>query len=156
MTRILVFIACALTSMVVLSATLYKSVGPDGKISYSDQPPRQGQVVMSRIFEAGPTSSLPSSAADQLERMRSAKTAAAPAAGVVLYSAAWCGYCQKAKAYLADKRISYREVDIDTKDGLTTFARAGSGKGVPLLTAGTQRVQGFSVAAYNAFFANNK
>ncbi|MDP3032408.1 MAG: glutaredoxin family protein [Rhodocyclaceae bacterium] len=156
MTRILVFIACALASMVVLSATLYKSVGPDGKISYSDQPPRQGQVVMTRTFEVGPSTSLPPSAADQLERMKSAKTAAAPAAGVVLYSAAWCGYCQKAKAYLADKRIPYREVDIDTKDGLATFAQAGGGKGVPLLTAGTQRVQGFSVAAYNAFFANNK
>jgi glutaredoxin len=156
MTRILVFIACALASMVVLSATLYKSVGPDGKISYSDQPPRQGQVVMSRTFEAGPTSSLPSSAADQLERMRSAKTAAAPAAGGVLYSAAWCGYCQKAKAYLADKRIPYREVDIDTKAGLATFAQTGGGNGVPLLTAGTQRVQGFSVAAYDGFFANNK
>ncbi|MBA3031592.1 MAG: glutaredoxin family protein [Gammaproteobacteria bacterium] len=156
MTRILVFVACALASMLVLAGTLYKSVGPDGKISYSDQPPRLGQVLMTKTFEVGPSTSLPPAAAEQLERMKSAKTVAAPTDGVVLYSAAWCGYCQKAKTYLADKRIPYREVDIDTKDGLATFAQVGGGKGVPLLTAGTQRVQGFSVAAYDAFFANNK
>jgi len=74
-----------------------------------------------------------------------------------LYSAAWCGYCKKARAYLADKGIAYREIDIDTPDGLAAFARAGGGgKGVPLLLAGGRRVQGFSLAAYDKLFADQK
>jgi glutaredoxin len=73
-----------------------------------------------------------------------------------LYSAAWCGFCKRAKAYLAGKGITYQDFDIDTKDGMTAFAQAGGGKGVPLLLARGQRVQGFSPAAYDALFANRK
>ncbi|MBI4998243.1 MAG: glutaredoxin family protein, partial [Rhodocyclales bacterium] len=65
----------------------------------------------------------------------------------------WCGYCTQAKAWLASKRIAYREIDIDTPDGLASFAQAGGGKGVPLLVANGRRVQGYSPAAYDQLFS---
>lgn len=134
--------------------TLYKSVGPDGRIVYSDHPPPDGRVLKSMSFQAGPASALPASAAEQLERLKALKKPVAAATGaLVLYSAAWCGYCQKAKAYLGSKGVGYQEIDIDTPDGLAAFAQAGGGKGVPLLVAGSQRVQGFSPAAYDALLA---
>ncbi|MBS1189755.1 MAG: Glutaredoxin [Rhodocyclaceae bacterium] len=34
-----------------------------------------------------------------------------------LYSASWCGYCRKAKAYLGERGIPYQEIDIDTPEG---------------------------------------
>lgn len=40
---------------------------------------------------------------------------------------------------------------MDTTDGLAAFARAGGGKGIPLLIQGTARVRGFSVASYDSF-----
>ena len=79
-----------------------------------------------------------------------------PTQGVVLYSASWCGFCKRAKAYLAANGISYQEFDVETKDGMAAFAQAGGGKGVPLLIADGQRVQGFTPAAYDAFFANRR
>ena len=76
--------------------------------------------------------------------------------GIVLFSAAWCGYCKKAKAYLAQKGISYREVDVETKDGILAYAQAGGKSGIPLLLANGQKVLGFSPAAYDALLTAHK
>lgn len=136
--------------------TMYKSVTADGKVVYSDHPPADSKVLKTLTPDGTPSSALPVSAVEQLRRLRALRPTAAASSGVVLYSAAWCGYCAKAKAYLATKGIAYREIDIDTSDGLASFAQAGGGKGVPLLIADGQRVQGFSPAAYDQLFANRK
>jgi len=141
-----------------IAQTLFKSVGPDGRVTYSDRPPEQGQQVVKTLTPAAaPTTALPVSAVEQLRRLRAAAPAAAPATtGVVLYSAEWCGYCSKAKAYLAGKGIAYREVDIDVPAGLAAYAQAGGGQGVPLLVAGSRQLRGFSASAYDQFFASRK
>jgi glutaredoxin len=139
--------------------TLYKSVGPDGRVVYSDRPPAEGRLEKTMTFENLPSSPLPASTSsyvEQLRRMGPTSATNTPTSGVVLYSAAWCGFCKRAKAYLAGKGITYQDFDIDTKDGMAAFAQAGGGKGVPLLVARGQRVQGFSPAAYDALFANRK
>lgn len=140
----------------VSAQAVYKSVGPDGRVVYSDQPPPGHRVVHSRTFDAGSGSALPASATEQLAKLKSLKPAAPAGRDPVLYSAAWCGYCQKAKAYLAGKGIAYREIDIDTPDGLAAFAQAGGGRGVPLLVAGERRVQGFVPAAYDELLVGRK
>ncbi|RZJ24710.1 MAG: glutaredoxin family protein [Haliea sp.] len=141
--------------------SLYKSVGPDGKTVYSDRPPADGRIEKTMKFDDLPASALPASASSYVEQLRRlrASTAGAPQAPVgttVLYSAVWCGYCKLAKAWLGSKNIAYQLIDIDTKEGMASFAQAGGGKGVPLLLAGGQRVQGFSAGAYDAVFAGRK
>jgi len=143
----------------LFAQSLYKSVGPDGKVVYSDRPPTQGRIEKTLKFENLPSSVLPASVSSTVEQLRKQKTSSAtttPTGGVVMYSATWCGYCKKAKAYLANKNITYQDVDIDTSDGMVAYAKAGGGKGVPLLIAGSQRVQGFSTDAYDEIFANRK
>ncbi len=156
------FCLALLAAVPSLAQTLYKSVGPDGRVVYSDQPPADGKVQKTMTFENLPSTTLPAATAayleQQLKKLRtSSYTPSAPAtSGVVLYSADWCGYCKKAKAYLGEKGIGYREVNIDTPDGMTAFAQEGGGKGVPLLVADGQRVRGFSPPAYDALFARKK
>lgn len=81
---------------------------------------------------------------------------------VVLYGAAWCGYCTKAKAYLAAKKIQFVEVDVDTREGKNAFARAtGSApvadhqrvSGIPLLVMGELKRHGYSASLYDELFA---
>ncbi|MES2911353.1 MAG: glutaredoxin family protein [Pseudomonadota bacterium] len=143
----------------VLSQTLYKSVGPDGKVVYSDKLPTEGRVEKMK-FQNLPATPLPQSvAATYAELLRKAKAnpvATAPVAGNVLYSATWCGYCRQAKAYLASKGLAYTELDIDTPAGMASFAQVGGGKGVPLLMAGGQKVQGYSAQAYDSLFSKIK
>lgn len=112
----------------------YESIGPGGKIVYSDRPPAQGQAKKAASSPTGTATS-----------------------AVVLYTAVWCGhYCKKAKAYLADKGITYQEIDIDTNDGGIAFAQAGGDEGVPFLVVGNKGLQGFSDAGYDELFANRK
>lgn len=138
--------------------TLYKSVGPDGKVDYSDRPPTDGRLEKTMQFENLPSSAVPElthSYVEQLRRMKESQAASPPVHGVVMYAASWCGYCRKARAHLGIKGVAYQEIDIDTRKGKEAFARASGGTGgVPLLISGDQRVQGYSVGAYDAFIAN--
>lgn len=138
---------------------LYKSVGPDGRVTYSDQPPVGGttqQLQLDRL--PAPVVAPPEPVVGgQVERGKEAMQAPARrgAGGVLLYTADWCGYCQKAKAWLGSKRIAYREIDIDTPKGKEAFARAGGG-GIPLLVAGERRLRGFSSTNYDELFASRR
>jgi glutaredoxin len=132
--------------------TLYKSVGPDGKIIYSDKPPASGNVQKTLSFKHLPSTQIPASTSARLAQLRNNKTASNPkinAGKVTLYTASWCGYCKQAKAYLASQKIDYREIDVESEDGMVEFSQAGSG-GVPLLVAGKESVRGFSSEAYDA------
>ena len=142
--------------------TLYKSVGPDGKVSYTDRPPSTGHVEKTLKFENLPASNIPApslSYVEQLRRLRAniAATAPAPEAGtLILFSAKWCTYCKLAKNYLTSKAIAYQEMDIDTTNGMAAFAQAGASKAIPLLVLGDRRLQGFSAPGYDAFLSARK
>jgi glutaredoxin len=141
----------------VAAQTLYKSVGPDGRIVYSDRPPVEGRVDKTMSFENLPSSPVPAATLSYVEQLRRLREASPPPVeGVVLYSATWCGFCRKAKAYLAAKGVTYQEFDIDTPAGRSAYAQAGGGKGVPLLFAKGQRLQGFSATAYDSVFGTGR
>ena len=157
--RLLIVLIIGISANTSFADTMYKSIRPDGKIVYSDRPPAEGRIEKTITFENLPSSTLPkqtSSYVEQLKKLRASAPVVASRESIVLYSATWCGYCAKAKAYLAGKGISYEEIDIDSNEGKASFAQAGGGKGIPLLLAGGQRVQGFSAAAYDELFANRK
>jgi glutaredoxin len=159
-TRLATFVLWSAAATTLPAAeTMYKSVGPDGRVTYSDRPPTDGLIEKTMTFENLPSSPLPESTVtyvEQLRKMKASSPSNIATSGIVLYSAAWCGYCKQAKAYLAGKRIPYQEFDVDTRNGMAAYAQAGGRKGVPLLLADGQRVQGFSRAAYDALFANRK
>lgn len=147
---LLLYIALAATAD---AQTVYKSVGPDGKVVYSDSPPVDAKKASKLKFDRLPSSPLPSPVRAAVDQPRPSASAAVPATtAVVLYSASWCGYCKAAKAYLGARGIAYREIDVDTESGQAAYAQAGGGNGIPLLVTGGQRVQGFSQAAYDALF----
>jgi glutaredoxin len=136
-----------------IAQTVYKSVGPDGVTVYSDHPPANGKIEKTFTFAELPSSPVPP------EQPTAGTTRAAPVAAgprpdadVVLYSASWCGYCKRAKAYLAKRQIPYREIDIESPAGKSWFAQLG-GSGVPLLLSRGHSMRGFSAEGYDAFFA---
>jgi glutaredoxin len=137
--------------------TLYKSVGPDGKVSYSDRPPIDGRVDKTMSFESLPSTPVPPPSSAYLEWLKTRPTLT-PAASdeVVLFAAAWCGYCRQARAYLNAKGIAYREVDIETDAGRHAFSVNGGGKGIPFLVRGKAQMRGFSTAGYDSFFAQRR
>ena len=156
--RTLVLLAL-LVAAPVHAAALYKSIGPDGQIVYSDQPPQSGKLEKTFELSNLPSSPVPESVTryrqDLEKSMQQRLTAAPPAGGPVLYRAAWCGYCRQAEAYLAEKRISYTKIDIDTAEGKAAFVAASrGGKGIPFMVANGKEMRGYTRPAYDAFFAN--
>ena len=149
--------ACVLLTVASGAQTVYKSVGPDGKIVYSDQPPTAGHLQKTMKFELA-SSALPASAASYMEQFRKTHPAgAAPAVagkGVTLYSAVWCGYCKQAKAWLGAHGVAYNNIDIDAPGGMAALAQASGGStGVPVLVVDGKTMTGFSSSAYDAAFA---
>ena len=134
--------------------TLYKTVGADGKVVYSDRPPAEGKAQALQQ-EQLPISIVPGMPPPAPGKAAAPKKAAVQNGQAVLYMAQWCGYCRLARGYLARNGIAYREIDIDTPDGKAAFAEIG-GRGVPVLLADGQRLAGFRESSYDALFANRK
>lgn len=67
---------------------------------------------------------------------------------VVMYSTQWCPYCRKAHAYFKRHQISYVDYDIEASAQNLANFRALNGRGVPLITVGDKRMQGFSPKSF--------
>ncbi|NPC56276.1 glutaredoxin family protein [Caenimonas soli] len=67
-----------------------------------------------------------------------------------LFSAQWCGYCRQAQAWLAANQVPYQNLDIDTPEGMSEFARSGKKGGIPLLLGSNVEIRGFSAGSYRA------
>ncbi len=150
-----VALALATITLTAGAQTLYKSVGADGRVVYSDQPPVGGGAAKTMKLENLPVSVVPGASVTPQAASTSTPLTAEPRGDVVLYTATWCGYCKAAKAYLGGKGIAYRELDIDTPSGKTAFRQLGA-RGVPVLLTNGQKIAGFTPQAYDAVFITRK
>ena len=73
--------------------------------------------------------------------------------GLTMFSATWCGPCKRAKAYMAEKGISYRDVDIDASAANAKEFKSFGGGGVPYFIAGEKSMRGFRPEALDRLVA---
>ena len=143
------------------SAGMYKIVGADGAITYSDNPPvesRTAKVSQIKIqsyvgpAQMGTVAAKPDWAAI-LKRpiaVASKPDSAASRGSLVMFSTPTCGYCKRAKAYMSAKGIAYEEVDVEQPGkGLDEYSRLG-GRGVPFFVLGDKTMTGFSEERLNS------
>lgn len=64
---------------------------------------------------------------------------------IVMYSTGWCPYCDRARALLARKGLTYREIKVDENPGEreAMLARSGGRRTVPQIFIGERHVGGF-------------
>jgi glutaredoxin 3 len=64
---------------------------------------------------------------------------------IVMYSTAWCGYCQRARSLLERKGVEVREIKIDEdpNDRDTMLQRSGGRRTVPQIFIGERHVGGY-------------
>jgi glutaredoxin 3 len=64
---------------------------------------------------------------------------------IVMYSSGWCPYCDRARALLARKGLTFREikVDDDPAERQAMLSRSGGRRTVPQIFIGERHVGGF-------------
>lgn len=117
-------------------AQIYKVVGPDGKVSYSDKEPQAEKAEKLKIQTYSGTPSV-SSLDASVKR-------------VTLFSAQWCGHCRAAKAYFNKNKIAFDEWDTDKSYYAQRKMKEFGTKSVPVILVGNQKMIGFSPESFEA------
>lgn len=122
---------------------LYKVVGPDGKVSYTDRPPpaETAKVETLRSFAGSgtPDSALPFDLRQVVQRYP-----------VTLYTTSDCAPCDSARALLRQRGVPHTEKTVSTPGDSAAFKRLG-GQSLPLLTIGAQQMRRFSAEEWNNY-----
>ena len=142
----------AFLTLVVAGAAegqVYKWTDKYGKVHYGDRPPADSKADQVKV----PVQSFGGPAeVDYVSILRRPikSDARQTRADVIIYSAAWCGPCKSAKAWMASQNISFTDYDVETSEqGKKDFAALG-GRGVPMILVGEQRMTGFSAGGLTA------
>lgn len=126
------------------SWAVFKVVGPNGQVTYSDRPPAEPAA---RVQQLGPQATpLPATNLPPVLREATAKYP------VTLYTTSDCTACDNARAYLRRRGVPYAESTITTAEDQAAFAaRFNKGGVVPVLTIGSQRLEAFEESSWAGY-----
>ena len=131
-------LAVALIGQASLAQPVYKIVGPDGKVTFSDKPPPsadKGKVTTPGAAAAGGSGN-----ADLPYELRQV----ANKYPVTLYTSATCGPCDSGRSLLKSRGIPFTERTISTPEDQQALERLAGDSNLPYATIGSQRLKGFS------------
>ena len=142
---VVTLLALGCTSNISQAQTVYKSVGPDGKVTFSDRPPQEVPAAVVGKPKAGGTGSSDAassgSANPTLPYELKQVTAKYP---VTLYTTSNCGPCDAGRAVLAKRGVPFTEKCIVTNEDIGAFSRITKDNTLPYLTIGGQQIKGFT------------
>lgn len=135
--------AAALLCAALPGHALFKVVGPDGKVTYTDRPPaNEGNAkAVDARGSAAPEPTLPYELRQVVARYP-----------VTLYSADGCAPCQAGRDWLRQRGIPYSERLVSGAEDSQALQAQVGGIDLPGLLIGTQRVRGFSPEEWKALF----
>ena len=117
---------------------VYRIVGPDGKVTFSDKPPvnaTQGKIAATGTGAAAASSG--STLPFELRQVASKYP-------VVLYTGAQCAPCETGRSLLTSRGVPYSERTITTNEDRVSLQRLTSDTTLPYLTIGGQKIKGFN------------
>lgn len=131
---VLVLLACAGAQ----AQTVYRIVGPDGKVTFSDRAPENSSKATATTTNpatgaVGSTTGLP------LELSRIAQRFP-----VTLYTGSDCAPCVSARSLLVNRGVPFTERTVATNEDLDALRKLSGDTSLPFGTIGTQRMVGFS------------
>lgn len=146
-------LAMACASVLLLAAgvqaqSVYRIVGPDGRVSFTDRPPEN--VPKGARVEGGPPGAGAAANSAALPyRLRQPATRFP----VVLYTGADCPPCVNGRNLLVNRGIPFTEHTITSNEDIAALKSIAGDTGLPLLTVGAQRLKGFSDAEWSQYLA---
>jgi glutaredoxin len=131
---------------------VYRIVGPDGKVTYSDRPPQDPKTTVTPTKAGGTGSS--SSATGT-----TASNPALPFAlqqvvtryPAVLYTTKDCPICDQGRTLLTQRGVPFTEKTVNTREDQTAFKRINADSSLPLLVLGSQQIKGYSESEWQSY-----
>ncbi len=140
--------AARLTTALALLAALpavaqgvYRIVGPDGRVTFSDQPPPAANARPAPGAGSGSTAPAAPAAAGAALPFELRQTASRYP--VVLYTGENCAPCNTGRNLLNSRGIPYSEKTVNTSDDAEALRRLNGDATLPLLTIGGQKLRGY-------------
>ena len=126
---------------------VYRIVGPDGKVSFSDQPPpvANNAKTTTSTGGSGTTSGAEGGALPYELRQIASKYP------VTLYTSESCGPCASARTLLAGRGVPFTEKTITSPQDITALQRLSGDASLPFATIGGQQLNGFSDVEWTQF-----
>jgi glutaredoxin len=123
------------------NAQIYKWIDANGKVHFGDAKNRPMGEQTERLNIEINTYSTPTI------EVASGKTDT-----IIMYSAAWCGYCKKAKSYFMANSIPFTEYDIDKDKAAKRRHKKMGATGVPVILYKDKRMNGFSESGFKRIY----
>lgn len=137
-------LSCLLISLMAAAPAwaLYKVVGPDGKVTYTDRPPVDAKAQSVKgASSAGPsTDGLPFELARVVSRYP-----------VVLMTSANCSACESARQLLKARGVPFVEKTVSTAEDAQALSRQEGTDQVPVARIGSKQLLGFSSGEWSAY-----
>jgi glutaredoxin len=112
-------------------------------VTHFGDAPQNRQATVTEIGE------LNSYGGDHSEKVASPAASTTQQPEIVMYSAAWCGVCKKAKMYLSKNKVKFTEYDVDTSsEGKRYYAKLTK-KSVPVFLIDGAVKRGFSSTTFD-------
>lgn len=137
--------ATVLALQVGHAQTVYRIVGADGKVTFSDKPPvtRDDKTTATgrggKALDIG-NAPLPYELSQVVSRYP-----------VTLYTSNNCGPCGSARNLLSSRGIPFNERTITTNEDVEALTRISGENSLPFLTIGGQKIKGFSDAEWTQY-----
>jgi len=141
----LLAMAAGLLPAAASAQQVFRIVGPDGKVTFSDQPPPAS--ANARVTAAASDGSRVTANASLPFELRRV----AGQYPVTLYTGDNCGPCASAKSMLTTRGIPFAEKTVTTNEDIQALQRLSGESVMPFLTIGSQQLKGFSDAEWTQF-----
>ena len=138
---------CALfagATTLICAQPVYRTVGPDGKVTFSDKPPAEPKARITSAAGASGGGIVSSSLPFELRQV-------AQKYPVTLYTGENCGPCQSARSMLITRGVPFSEKTVSTIEDSQALQRLSSDNSLPFATIGNQQLKGFSDAEWTQF-----
>lgn len=138
----------ALLAGAAQAQTVYRIVGPDGRVTFSDRAPEDLPKGARASTHEGTQTGTDLHANDALPY---ALRQAATRYPVVLYTGKDCSPCVSGRNLLANRGIPFAERTITSNEDIEALQRLEGDTSLPVLTIGSQRIKGFSDTEWSQY-----
>jgi glutaredoxin len=128
---------------------LYRIVGADGKVTFSDQPPVASPDQKITPARGGKLAADTTSTGNSI--LPAELRAAANRFPVTLYTGKDCGPCLTARGMLNARGIPFAEKTIESNEDIGALRRISGESTLPFATIGGQQLKGFSDQEWNQY-----